>query len=146
MVEFRSDWMANIDNMQKEMGRLLDHFGTSKPPMVNLAPTVWEPSVDMYETDRDIVVHVELAGLKHEDVCIIVDGLTVMIRGERQSASSQKRRTYYQMEIQRGLFERAISLPHAVDPDRVKANYEDGMVEIILPKTLKEKTRQVRIK
>ena len=146
MVEFRHDWLNNFDSMQREMGRLLDYIGSSKPPMVNFAPVVWEPSVDVYETERDIVVLAELAGVKQDEIAIVIDGHNLVIRGQRKNTPREKQRAYYQMEIQRGFFERTISLPDAVDPDKVKASYEDGIVEIVLPKARREKTLRVRVK
>jgi HSP20 family protein len=146
MVEFRHDWLSNIDSMQREMERLLNYFGSSKPPIVQFAPRAWKPSVDIYETEKEVVVVAELAGIKQEEINVIIDGNTLVIRGERKEASTPTRRTFYQMEICRGFFERGILLPAAVDPEQARASYKDGFLEIALPKVRREQTLRVKVK
>jgi len=145
MVDFRHDWLSSVRSMQREMKRLLDYFGSSKPPSVHFA-RMWEPAIDVYETDAEVVALVELAGVKQDEIEVIVDGNTLVIRGERKEATPRSKRTYYQMEIQRGVFERGILLPTTVDPDKTKASYEDGLLEIVLPKLRQEQNLQVKIK
>lgn len=146
MVGFRRDWLIQIDAMQREMERLLDHFASSKPPMVQFSPRVWEPAIDVYETDEQVVVVVELAGVREDDIEIVVNRSTFVIRGERKAPSASGHRTYHQMEIASGAFERGIALPVAVVPGQTKASYRDGLVEVILPKVKEKQTRRVRIK
>jgi HSP20 family protein len=146
MVGFRRDWLIQIDTMQREMERLLGHFASSKPPMVQFSPRVWEPAIDVYETDDQVVVVVELAGVREADFEIVVDRSTFVIRGERKATSASGHRNYHQMEITSGPFERGIDLPVAVVPGQAKASYRDGLVEVILPKVKEGKIRRVRIK
>ena len=146
MVEFRQDWLSNIQSMQREMERLLDYFGGSKPPIVHFA-CMWEPAIDVYETANDVVVLVELAGVKQDEIEIKVDGNTLVIRGERKEAPLRSKITYYQqMEIHRGLFERGVLLPATIDPEKARASYEDGVLEIVLPKVIQEQAFQVKVK
>ena len=145
MVEFRRDWLSSIGSMQREMEQLLDHFATRKPPSVRFSPWAWEPAVDLYETAQEVVVLAELAGVGEEEIEIIVDGNTLVIRGERRE-SQVSRRTYYQMEISRGPFERGILLPVAVDADETRASCQDGILEIVLPKLLGDRTHRVQIR
>jgi len=145
MMEFRHDWLSSVRSMQREMERLLDYFGSSKPPAVHFA-RMWEPAIDVYETETEVVALVELAGVKQDEIEVVVDGNTLVVRGERKEATPRSKRTYYQMEIQRGVFERGILLPTTVDPDKTKASYEDGLLEIVLPKLRQEQNLQVKIK
>jgi HSP20 family protein len=145
MVDFRHDWLSSVRSMQREMERLLDYFGSSKPPSVYYA-RMWEPAIDVYERETEVVVLVELAGVKQDEIEVVVDGNTLVIKGERKEATPRSKRTYYQMEIQRGSFERSILLPSTVDPDKTKASYEDGLLEIVLPKLRQEQNLQVKIK
>ncbi len=145
MVEFRQDWFSNIQSMQREMERLLDYFGSSKPPIVCFA-RMWEPAIDVYETANDVVVLVELAGVKQDEIEIKVDGNTLVIRGERKESPLHNKRTYYQVEIHRGPFERGILLPATIDPEKAKASYEDGILEIVLPKVIQEQAFQVKVR
>ncbi len=147
MIQFRRDWLINIDTIREEMNQLLDHFAISKPPMIRFAPGVWEPAIDVYETADELVVTIELAGVKESDTEILVDRDTFIIQGKRKKASpASGKRAYYQMEIASGPFERVVTLPVAVDFANAKASYEDGLIEVILPKAKKEGTRKVTIK
>ena len=146
MIEFRRDWINNIHGVQWEMERLLDYFGRSKPPVVYFAPRVWEPAIDVYETEDDVVVLVELAGVKQDEIEVVVNGNTLVISGQRKEAPQRSKRTYFQMEIHRGPFEREILLPASVNSDKAKASCEDGLLEIVLPKLQQEQTFQVKVK
>lgn len=146
MVGFRRDWLTQMDSMQREMERLLDHFAGSKPPMMHFARRIWEPAVDIYDTTDAIVIIVELAGIKIDDLTIIVDRERLAIKGERKTIGIGTKRTYYQMEIASGPFERIISLPAAIDPAKTKATYSNGIVEIKLPKIEGERNRKVGLR
>ena len=69
------------------------------------------------------------------DLDIDVDGNVLRIRGEKRSGATQQRRQYHLMERAYGHFERSISLPHGVDPDKAEVSYRDGVLTVILPKT-----------
>ena len=146
MVQFRRDWLENIDSMQREMEQLLDQFATRKPPMIRFSPRVWEPAIDMYETPQAVVVVAELAGLKQEDIDITLHAKTLIISGERIESQEGNKRTYYQMEIPKGHFERSILLPVEVDIDQAKASYRDGILQIVLPKRTDEQIRKIDIR
>ena len=143
MVEISYDRLSSIQGMQRQMEKLLDYLGSSKPPMVHFA-RMWEPAVDVYETQENIVVLVELAGVKQDRLEVVVEGSAVIVKGERKEIAPGGSKTYYQIEIPRGRFERAVPLPAAVDPERTRAAYEDGLLEIVLPKT--NEGRVVRLK
>jgi len=94
----------------------------------------WVPRVDVYETDDKIVVLVEIAGVKKEDIDLTFHEGKLILRGTRQEHYSSDPTIYYQMEINFGPFERIIPLPTDVDAEKAEAVYKDGFLEIILPK------------
>ncbi len=146
MVQFRGDWYNQMDLIQQEMNRLLDHFAGSKPPQVRFSPLVWEPSVDVYETRDKIVVVVELAGVKESDIRMTVDRDVFTLEGVRAKASgSAEKRAYHRMEIAGGHFRKSIRLPVAVDTRSIRASYENGLVEIVLPKAKTRRSYRVDI-
>lgn len=146
MLELRRDWSELVINLQREMEQLMDDFATRKPPMVRFSPKTWEPSVDVYETENKVVILIELAGVKEDEIEVTVDNKVVTIRGDRKDIKRGIRRTYSQMEILWGPFERNIPLTTNVDVSQVKAYYESGFLEIVLPKLNDDKYRQVNIK
>jgi HSP20 family protein len=145
MRGFQSDWLNVTQGMQKEMERLLDYLGSSKPPSVHFGQ-MWEPAVDIYETATEVVVVAELAGVNQNDIEIIIDNNSLIIRGQRKEVAVRGRRNYYQMEIHAGPFERRIRLPARIDPDKTKASHENGMLEIVLAKARTEQTIHVSVK
>lgn len=134
MVELRHDWTEVVVSMQHEMERLLGDFTTRKPPSVRFSPRAWVPTVDVYETADEVVVLAELAGVAQEEIEVEVRGNVLIIKGERRDIKQGVRRSYVQMEILWGPFERSIALPTSVRTEDTKAFYEGGFLEIVLPK------------
>lgn len=134
MIELRRDWPYIVINMQKQVEWLMDDVVNRKPPMVRFSPRTWEPPIDIYETDNDVVVLVELAGANEDEIEVTVQEQVLIVRGERRDIKQGIRRTYSQMEILWGPFERDITLPAVVDINQVKAFYERGFLEVVLSK------------
>jgi HSP20 family protein len=134
MVQLRRDWSTPFNEMSREMNRIMDDFSSLRPPTFRFSRRTWEPAVDMYETADSVVVVVDLAGLKEEDIEVLVQGNTLIIKGIRRDSITQGQRSYHQIEIRRGPFEREVALPVAVDPEQTSACYENGLLEIVMTK------------
>lgn len=135
MILFRQDWVNDVNMMRQEMGKLLDHLAGVKPPSIRFSPTVWEPAIDIYETEDELIVIVELAGVQESDIQVTIHQNIFTIRGERKkSLLTGKSGVYHQMEISSGPFERSIELPRPVNADYARASYENGLLEVVLPK------------
>ncbi|MDQ2691441.1 MAG: Hsp20/alpha crystallin family protein [Chloroflexota bacterium] len=93
----------------------------------------WSPPTDVYETEENYVIKVEIAGMKDEDFEVAVEDRFLMVRGYRPDLN--ERRAYYQMEIRFGRFEVAVEIPGGLDMERASAEYKDGFLKIVLPKT-----------
>ena len=135
MTVFRSNWLIEIGTIQREMDRLLDHYAGSKPPLMQFAKRAWEPAVDVYETPENIVIAAELAGIEEDSLEIIGDRSTFIIRGYRIDTGAGIKRSYHQIEIISGPFERVIPLSVAVDVQQAKAQYQTGVLQITVPKS-----------
>lgn len=94
----------------------------------------WHPDVDVFETESEIVVRVELAGVHSRDLRVGIDGSELCISGERAPGGSSGVRQLHQMEIATGPFERRLRIPLAFERERVKAHLADGILTIQLPK------------
>jgi HSP20 family protein len=99
----------------------------------------------VYETADSVVVLVEIAGVSAEEIDISVEGKSLTVRGERKDRQHHLSRLYHQMEICCGLFQRSVTLPKEVDPQRASATYSDGILAIVLPKVQRQLTRRVSI-
>jgi HSP20 family protein len=105
----------------------------------------WIPALDMFEKDNKLVVKAEIPGMKDEDIDVSVVGDTLNIKGERKSETEVKDEDYYRCERSYGSFFRSIPLPSAVDANKIEANYEDGVLEVTLPKTAAAKRKKVKV-
>lgn len=93
----------------------------------------WRPPTDMYETETDIVVQVEIAGMRDGHFHLSLQNQHLLIHGARVDNASQ-RRAYHQMEIHSGDFYTEVDLPAPVAGDSIHAEYDDGVLRITLPK------------
>ena len=94
----------------------------------------WRPALDVYETERAVVVRVELAGVPSDDVKVVVDGEYLQISGRRSFGRSGETQRHLLIEIGQGAFERVLRTRAAYDPDRVSARLENGILTIELPR------------
>jgi HSP20 family protein len=94
----------------------------------------WRPALDVYETERAIVVRVELPGVRSEDVRVVVDGEYLQITGRRSLARAGESQRHLLIEIAQGPFERVLRTRAQYDADRVTARLENGLLTIELPK------------
>jgi HSP20 family protein len=126
----------------------MDRFFPSFWPNVDREPATaghWAPAADLYEDKDQIIVKLELPGIRKEDVSISLTEDTLTIKGERKSEKEENRENYYRLEGNYGSFLRVIALPRPVKSDAVKAEYRDGILKIVLPKAEESKTREIKI-
>jgi len=94
----------------------------------------WRPLTDVFETDENVIVMVDIAGISINDVKLTLSSNMLTIRGIRREHPLSEKRHYHKMEIDFGPFERRIELPARIDPDRAEHRYLQGFLEILLPK------------
>jgi HSP20 family protein len=105
----------------------------------------WLPAVDMHETKDDLVLTVELPGVSEKDLTLAITGDLLSIKGERRWDDDANNRQYLHVERVYGQFDRVIQLPLDVQPDRIKATFRDGLLQITLPKAEQLKPREIKI-
>jgi HSP20 family protein len=104
------------------------------------------PAIDLYQDNDSVVVKAALPGLKAEDVQISVTADVLTLRGEFKQENEQKETTYHIREQRFGSFERSIMLPSDVQTDKAKADFENGILTITLPKAESVKPKTITIK
>ena len=110
--------------------------------------TVYAPndSVDIYENEaREIVLKAEVPGLRREDIDLTVDNNTLTIKGERRRDDSVREDRYHRVERAYGAFSRSFTLPNTVDGGRVRAEYRDGVLTIVMPPREEARPRQIQV-
>lgn len=100
----------------------------------------WQPDVDIFETDKSVVVRLELAGVRGQDLRVTVDGDALRVSGVRLAPEPADVQRLHQMEIATGPFDRRLRIPIAFDRDGVNAHLADGFLTVTLPK--REPTRR----
>ncbi len=94
----------------------------------------WMPAVDVFEKEGKLVVKAELPGMKQEDIDVSIVGDTLTIRGQKESEKEVKEEDYYRSERSYGSFYRSIPLPSTADTKKIEATYENGVLEVTVPK------------
>lgn len=102
-------------------------------------------TVDVYQTDDDIVIQSTIAGVDQNDIDIAVTNDMVTIKGKRTAPDNIRSSNYYYQELFWGPFSRSVILPEDVDSDNAKASMKNGLLTIRLPKLAKTKTRKIKI-
>jgi HSP20 family protein len=106
----------------------------------------WVPAMDLVEADDHFLLRADLPGLKEEDVSIEVRDNALTVSGERKAEHEQREKGWYRLERQFGRFSRSISLPEGVDPDGIDASFNQGVLEVKIPKPEQRKPRRIAIK
>jgi HSP20 family protein len=105
----------------------------------------WIPEVDVLEQEGELVVKADLPGMKREDIEVGVEGEMLVIRGHRAEEKEVKEENYYCAERATGEFYRAFSLPEGVDADRIQATYEDGVLEVKVPRPAVAQPKKLKV-
>jgi HSP20 family protein len=134
---------GELDSLRREMDRLWDQFSGAKP--TEWVRGEWAPSVDVSETKDTVVVKAEAPGIDPEEIDITLSDGVVTLKGEKKREREEKEENYHIIERTYGSFSRSVRLPAVVQEDKVKANYKDGVITIILPKAEQAKEKSVTI-
>ncbi|MGO9215996.1 MAG: Hsp20/alpha crystallin family protein [Syntrophales bacterium] len=115
-------------------------------PRLRVATEEIMPDVDIFQTDKDVVLKAELPGMKKEDIEVTLKAGTITISGEKKKEDEAKKKDYYKYERSYGFFCRTFSLPAEVKADKVKSTFKDGVLEVIMPKSEEAKKKEVKVK
>jgi len=136
----------NLASVQDELNRVMeDVFGRSFRAE-DSGSVLWHPPVDIEEQPDRYTLHLELPGMRLEDIKITIEDNRLMIRGEKTRTEEQKNATYHRLERVYGTFERSFALSHAVKSDKIEATYRDGVLEVAVPKAEEAKAREIPVK
>ncbi len=147
MAIVRWDPFRDVVTLQDRMNRLFDQAlsKTRAGDEEGLTASTWLPAVDIFETADSIVMKAELPGVSRENIDIQVRDNTLALKGERTFEREVKDENYLRIERSYGAFQRAFSLPTAIQQDKIKAVFKDGVLEVTMPKAEEAKPKQVKI-
>ncbi len=137
---------TDIKEIQRDIERLMDEVFDLRRPFILTRPSRWIPEADIYETEEEVVIVVNLAGVNKDDIEVFLYDEYIYIRGIRNQPVEDILK-YHKLEIEYGEFERAFKIPAAVDRESIDAIWKDGFLMIRMrkykpiPRTIKVEVR-----
>jgi HSP20 family protein len=149
MAIVRFEPFRDLLSLQDRMNRLFDESYRSTqrgaPDDEWALGGLWAPAVDIYEQGTDIVLKAELPGVDPKDVDIRLENNVLSLRGQRKLEGEVKRESYHRVERSYGTFSRSFTLPTVVDQAAIKAEFKDGLLQVVLPKREEAKPKQIQV-
>jgi len=145
MAIIRWDPYRDIVTLRDRMNRLFEEAYSGLGEEKEMIKSTWYPSVDILEKDKELVLTAELPGIKEEDIDIEVEGNTLTLTGKREIEKETKEEDYHRIERSYGSFYRSFNLPYNVDAGKIKAEHEDGLLKVTMPKKPELKPKKVRV-
>src|ERR1700704_5714189 len=130
------DPLTNFRSFEDAITRMLSEPRGARP---------WSPSVDIYETENELILKADLPDVKLEDIEVRVENQTLTLKGERKFEEDASVRGYHRIERSYGTFTRSFTVPTTVDSEKVSAEFKNGVLTVKLPKKEAAKPRQVKI-
>jgi len=141
--------LSPFDMLQQRIDRMFDDFttGFGLPTLAGRDFGV-SPMLEMHEQDGKLMVNAELPGVDEKDIDISVDGDVLTIAGEKKSEFEGKENGGYRTERTYGRFSRSVQLPFSVDPNKVEARYDKGVLKLSIerPAEAQERTKKIEIR
>lgn len=142
----RDPMLDLLYNLERRMGKVfndpLTYVDWGIPEITTAA---WVPVVDIFEEAEGLRIVAEIPGVKPQDVKITVEDNVLTIKGTKEQVAEEKAEKVHRYERTYGAFERTFTLPGTVNPEAIKANYEHGLLTLLLPKLEKAKARQITV-
>jgi HSP20 family protein len=132
----------HFNRLDRDTKNLFRDFFTKENPLLMPAETHWVPNSDIYETDKGVVVKMELAGVTQNDLQITFQGQTLVITGQRVDHGTCDKVRCLQVEIPYGEFHRTVTLPGPLDFERTSAHTKEGFLIVFVPF---HKSRKIKI-
>lgn len=133
-----------LSTLRDEMDMLWDRFLGEWPPLEPVRRQ-WAPSLDVSETENNIVVKAEVPGLESKDIDISLTGGVLTIKGEKKQEKEEKDENYHRIERRYGTFTRTVRVPQEVQSDKIEATCKNGVLKITLAKSEEAKKKEIKI-
>jgi HSP20 family protein len=145
MALVRWDPVRDLDSLQSDMNRLFDRFFDTGRSANGAAVRRWVPAMDLVESEDHLVLRADLPGMREDDVEIEIKDGVLTVSGERKAEHEEKGEGFHRVERAFGRFSRSLSLPDGIDAGKVAAKFENGVLEVTVPKPEETKPTRVQI-
>src|SRR6201982_1050949 len=139
----RWDPFREFSTLQDRMNRLFrDSYGEREEA---LTTSTFAPAVDVYEDEHNVTLKIEVPGIDEKDIDVQIENNTLTVHGERKIEKEEKEENYRRVERQYGSFTRTFTLPSTVDSEKIQADYDKGILKIVLPKKAEAKPKSIKV-
>lgn len=145
MTIVRYDPFRDLRTLQEEVNRLFSTNLSRAFDDEGIGRGAWAPSVDIYENKDNIVLEAELPGMKQEDFDLSIENNVITLRGERKFEKTDETDNYHRVERSYGSFTRSFTLPQTVSAEGATAEYNNGVLRVMLPKKEETKSRRIQV-
>jgi HSP20 family protein len=136
----------DFDQMRNRIHRLMGEFFKDVKPLGYQPERSFHPPMDIYETEDHLIVVMEIAGMRGDDIQVFFKKDLLVISGTRKESNSFPKTHLHQMEIDYGYFERTLRIPFPIEADEIKAAYREGFLFVTIPKKRKSISPSVEVK
>jgi HSP20 family protein len=134
---------SGLPAFRRQFDELFESFFGNEPTIFQNGD--WLPALDEIETPSEIVVKAELPGIEEKDISITLSGDQLLIHGEKKAEKEEKDKHFRRFERSYGRFERMLTLPPSIDPEKISAAYTNGVLEVHLPKRPEAKPKAIKV-
>jgi HSP20 family protein len=138
------DPFRTLTSLQDEVNRLFEN-GMTRGNRSASTLTAWAPAVDIFETEQELVLKADLPDVDQKDIDVRVENNMLTISGERKFEQSEKQDNYLRVERAYGTFSRSFALPSTVNPERVIAEYKNGVLTVKMAKREEARPKQIKV-
>ena len=134
-------FMGDLASFKKSLDEMFGSFFSGRTSMTKTPSPwkdkfgLWKPESDMYETEKEVIISVNVPGCDKKNITVDIDNNILTISGERKVAREIRKENFYHQEQQFGTFQRSLSLPHYADTNKAKATCENGILKVVFSKT-----------
>jgi len=144
-----SEETSPLAALRTEVDRLFDSF--IREPLGGLdwsfgGQRPWSPAIDVAENDAEVMIRAELPGIEPEDLEVSVSANQLVLSGEKKESREERGKDFYHSERRFGTFRRSVPLPQGVDPEKVEAEYTNGVLTIHLKKSPAVPAKRIEVK
>ena len=141
----RWDPFREFSTLQDRMNRLFRESYGPEGREESLTTTTFAPPVDVYEDEHSVTLKIEVPGIDEKDIDVRIENNVLTVHGERKFEKEEKEENFRRVERQYGSFTRTFTLPSTVEAEKILADYDKGILKIVLPKKAEAKPKQIKV-
>lgn len=145
MAIIRWDPFRDLVTLREKMNRLFEDAVTARGEEKDMISSTWAPSVDIFETENALVLTAEVPGVDEDNIEIKIEDNTLSLKGERKFEKETHEENYHRIERSYGSFYRSFTIPRQVDQEKIKAEHDNGVLRITMPKKTESKPKTIKV-